>query len=172
MNIPALGLLVSFMIMTTAVLREVGVVPRQSLSQHIAKSPRTIAYGKVGLTLGGVLLFLSLATYFYLGAWFVTLVIIAACMGCATAYLPYNVSRKQNLWHDVFSYGYVVCNPVILAIVWRTLPQDGVSYAYLIGIGFQVAIIGLLIFVRRARKYFLYGQLAFLCVFASLLIVV
>lgn len=171
MNAPAIGLLLIFTVMTVAVLRVVGVTPRRSLSQHIAKSSRTILFGKFGLTIGGVLFTLALSNYFFIGGWFVAVVVTAAAAGTLTGYLPYNVSKYQNLWHDIFSYGYVVCNPVILVMIWLALPNGGLRQLYAGGILLQLFLIGLLMFVRPARKYFLYGQVAFLLIFACLLVV-
>lgn len=169
MNLPAAGLLVTFGVMTILVTREAGMTPRRSLSQHISKSPRAITYGKVGLTLGGVLFVAALVEYAHIGWWFVAATMTAACLGTAVAYLPYDVSRRQDFWHDVFSYGYVVMNPIILLTIWTVLPNGGLKLAYAVGIALQLLLIMLLIAIKPARRFFLFGQILFLSIFASLL---
>lgn len=175
MNTAALGLMVTFGVMTGAVLYAVGVTPRRSLSQHIAKSSRTILYGKIGLTLGGIFFLLALLGYvmpkYQLGAWFVGVVSLASILGTVTAYVPYDVSRRQDAVHDVCSYGYVVLNPPILLMIFLTLPDGYLRVSYGIGLAIQLIMIVLLVLFRPARKYFLFGQILFLSTFALLLIV-
>lgn len=169
MNLPAAGLLVTFGVMTVLVIREVGMTPRRSLSQHIAKSPRAITYGRVGLTLGGILFIAALVEYAHIGWWFMAATMAAACLGTAVAYLPYDVSTRQDVWHDVCSYGYVVMNPIILLMIGITLPDGGLKVGYAVGIAVQLFLIILLMTVKPARRFFLFGQILFLGIFASLL---
>lgn len=175
MNIAAIGLMVTFTVMTGAVLHTVGVTQRRSLSEHIAKSPRTILFGKIGLTLGGLFFLLALLGYvsskYQLDVWFAGIVILAGILGTATAYLPYNISKRQDFVHDVCSYGYVVLNPIILAIICMVLPDGYLRIGYEVGLLMQVIMIGVLVLSRPARRYFLFGQIAFMSIFALLLIV-
>jgi hypothetical protein len=172
-NIAALGLLATFTGMTAAVLRQGKVEPRRSLSQHISSSSRAILYGKVGLTLGGFFFVCALVGYilpaYHLGAIFVVVVICAACLGTLTAYLPYGMSKRQDILHDLCSYGYVVLNPLILCLTYVALPGGTLRALYGVGIGVQIVLIALLVMVRPARRYFLVGQIVFLSVFALLL---
>lgn len=175
MNIAAMGLVVTFGVMTSVVLYDVGVTPRLSLSQHIAKSSRTILFGKIGLTLGGIFFLLALLGYvmtkYQLGAWFVVVVSLATVLGTATGYLPYDISKQQNLMHDICSYGYVVLNPVILLMIFVMLPSGYLRAGYVTGLIFQLIAISVLVLFRPARKYFLFGQIIFLSIFALLLVV-
>lgn len=175
MNIAAMGLMVTFGVMTGVVLRAVGVTPRQSLSQHIAKSSRTILFGKIGLTLGGVFFLLALLGYvmpkYQLGAWFVSVVSVASILGTVTGYVPYDVSKRQDLMHDICSYGYVMLNPLILLTILLVLPDGCLRFGYAVGFTIQLILIVLLALFRPARKYFLFGQIVFLSTFALLLIV-
>ncbi len=174
MNIAALALMVTFGVMTGAVLHTNGVMPHRSLSQHIAKSPRTILFGKIGLTLGGVFFLLALLGYvaskYQLGAWFVGVVSLASILGTVTGYVPYDMSKRQDLVHNVCSYGYVALNPVILFMVFLALPDGYLRVSYGVGLVVQLIMITLLVFFRFARKYFLFGQIIFLSTFALLLI--
>ena len=175
MNIAAMGLMVTFGAMTGAVLHAVGVTPRLSLSQHIAKSSRTILFGKIGLTLGGIFFLLALLGYvmskYQLGAWFVSIVSLASILGTVTGYMPYDVSKRQDIVHDICSYGYVVLNPLILLMIFLTLPDGYLRVGYAVGLIVQLIMIVLLALFRPARKYFLFGQILFLSTFALLLIV-
>lgn len=174
MNSAALGLVVTFGIMTAAVLLKVGVTPRQSLSQHIARSSQTIWYGRIGLAIGGVLFVLLCIGYvapkYELGEVFMIVSILSAFLGAAAGLFPYDVSKRRDLFHDVCSYGYVVLNPVLLSLILVELPDSSLRNAFIAGLVGQLVIIVLLATYRPLRKYFLFGQLLFLGIFASLLV--
>jgi hypothetical protein len=89
-----------------------------------------------------------------------------------TGYMPYDVSKRQDIVHDICSYGYVVLNPLILLMIFLTLPDGYLRVGYAVGLIVQLIMIVLLALFRPARKYFLFGQILFLSTFALLLIVI
>lgn len=93
-------------ILTISVLYLVPARPDKTLSQHIMCRRETILLGKALLTIAGVLLIIWTAqsqippVLMIMLAW---LSINFVMMGL----LPYGVSRRQNLFHDIAAWGSV-----------------------------------------------------------------
>lgn len=174
MNSAAIGLLIIFWAMTIVVLRMTPIIPRKSLSWHIAQTKRGIMYGEVGLTIAGVLLAISLFGYiipkYALGFWSTILSVSIIGSGLLTAYLPYNVSPRQNWWHDRLIIVYVILNPILLLIIYSVLAPGWLKNMYLAGIVAQVDLIVILAVTKPGKRdFFLSGQLLFMSIFAVLL---
>lgn len=174
MNIIAATLLIVFWAMTVIVLRTTPITLSKSLSWHIAQTRRGILYGKIGLTVGGALLAVSLFGYvipaYDLGFLSIILSIITVISGTLTAYLPYEVSQRQNRWHDGLIICYVILNPILLMMVYPGLSTGWLKTTYAVGIVVQIALILVFAVTKPGRRtMFLPGQLLFMSIFAALL---
>ncbi len=157
------------------VLRRVPRMSDKSLSQHIAKDPRTIRFAQVMFVLEALLV----ATWYF--GWYrqthdvfllQDMLLIAVCILAALAGLvPHIEGERAGTLHNYFAWTYAYLLPLLLIACMYTVESPVAKIIIGLCTAWQIYTAGLYWFKPSTRKYFLNYQLSYIAVFAFALIV-
>lgn len=171
-----LGLLVAafgcMAVLTTLTLRRVPIDLSKTLSQHIQQQRVTVWLGHVLLSVIGLLL----AVWWWLRPLPLALdgLLLVMVVNCVVmGVLPYGVSKRQNLVHDLAAWGSV---PVVLVFELAALGLPArVAWVALGALICQLALLAIRFVPSLSAwrpKLTLIGQLVFFAGFAAVLVAV